>query len=63
MNTMKPQEQKPTRSLRKAIDAHCRSCIHDPKAGTGNWRQSVMGCTITKCALYHVRPVSKSDAA
>lgn len=46
-------------SLRKAIDDHCRSCIYDPKSGLGTWRQQVEGCTVTRCALYPVRPLSK----
>ena len=51
---------KKTRSLRMAIDAHCRSCIHDELAA-GTWRQQVELCSIKgNCALYPVRPVSKA---
>lgn len=46
-------------SLRGAINAHCRECIHDPLSGGGNWRQQVEACTVTKCCLHPVRPVSR----
>jgi hypothetical protein len=49
------------RSLRKAINAHCKSCCYDPtpKAGLGTWREQVEACTVTSCSLYPVRPVSR----
>ena len=47
-------------SLREAINAKCRECIHDPKSGTGNWRQQVTACTSRACPLYAVRPMSES---
>lgn len=50
-------------SLRKAIDEHCRSCIYDPKSGLGTWRQQVEGCTVTRCALWPVRPMSNTRSA
>lgn len=59
---MEPQEQNPSRSLRAAINQQCKSCIYDPKAGTGTWRQQVEACTVKHCALYPVRPVSKTHA-
>lgn len=47
-------------SLRKAINMHCRECIYDQLAkGLGTWREQVGGCTVTKCALWPVRPTSK----
>ena len=51
----------PKKSLRGAINSHCRDCIYDAtrNAGLGSWRQQVEACTVTKCALYEVRPVSK----
>ncbi len=42
-------------SLRKAVDAYCKSCIHDPLAGLGNWKQQVEGCTVKKCELFEYR--------
>ena len=48
------------RSLRQAINAKCRECIHD-KLAPGNWRQQVMGCAITRCPLHPVRPVSTPE--
>ncbi len=48
-------------SLRKAIDQHCKSCIHDPIGGSGAWRQQVEACTSTKCGLFNVRPKSKAN--
>ena len=49
------------RSLRGAINAYCKSCGYDPTrgAGLGAWREQITDCTVTKCALYDVRPVSK----
>jgi hypothetical protein len=58
-NTHKPKPSRP-RSLRKAIDANCRSCVYDP-ANAGNWRQQVTMCSCHDCAIYPVRPVSSSD--
>lgn len=46
-------------SLRKAINAHCKWCIYDPKSGLGNWRQQVEACTIERCALWPVRATSR----
>jgi hypothetical protein len=43
-------------SLRAAINAKCKDCIYDPKSGHGTWRQQVEGCTVTRCALFPVRP-------
>ena len=54
----------PKKSLRKAIDTHCRDCIYDEYAkGEGNWRQQVAKCTVSKCGLYEVRPMSKPRKA
>jgi hypothetical protein len=50
-------------SLRTAIDAKCKSCIYDPLSGMGNWRQQVAACTVTRCPLYAVRPVSAPKVA
>ena len=46
-------------NLRKSVDDKCRSCIYDPEAA-GTWRQQVTLCSITKCPLYPVRPLTKS---
>ena len=48
-----------SRSLRKCIDTNCKTCIYDPKAA-GTWRQQVTLCTVTSCAFYPVRPVTKA---
>lgn len=50
---------KQSRSLRKIIDRHCKTCIYDPKAA-GTWKQQVSLCTVTTCALYSARPVTKA---
>ncbi len=49
------------RSLRGAINAMCRNCIYDdtPRANLGTWREQTEACTVTKCPLYAVRPVSR----
>ncbi len=46
-------------SLRKCINENCKICIYDPNAA-GTWRQQVTLCTVTSCALYPVRPVTKA---
>jgi len=43
-------------SLRKAIDAHCKSCGYDPKSGNGKWKEQIDACPCTQCHLYAVRP-------
>ena len=45
------------RSLRAAINAHCRSCIED-KAAPGTWLAQVSLCPCTDCKLYDVRPTT-----
>jgi hypothetical protein len=50
-------------SLRSAINAHCKSCIYDPKSGLGTWRQQVEGCQIQRCALWPVRPTASKRSA
>ena len=47
--------KKPVRSLRAAIDAHCRSCIYDDKCGGGTWREQVAQCSAVACALWPIR--------
>lgn len=51
-------EAKPRKSMRKAINEYCKSCTYDDCA-PGNWRQQVTDCTVTKCALWELRPMSK----
>jgi len=54
----------PKKSLRSAINQTCRDCIYDEYAkGEGNWRQQVAKCTVSKCGLYEVRPMSKPRKA
>ena len=48
-------------SLRNAINANCRSCIHDPKA-PGTWREQVAQCSVIRCALWPVRPAPSGGA-
>ena len=45
-------------SLRAAIDAKCRDCIHDKEA-PGTWRAQVAGCPCIRCPLWPVRPAPK----
>ena len=55
---------KPSRSLRSAVDAHCRRCIYDPFA-EGTWRKQVADCTGPDCPLFEfrARPLrSRQDA-
>jgi hypothetical protein len=45
-------------SLRTAIDAKCRDCIHDPIGGGGTWREQVEACSSANCPLHPLRPIS-----
>ena len=47
-------------SLRGAINAKCRDCIHDPACGGGTWREQVAQCSAIRCALWQVRPMPGS---
>ncbi len=42
-------------TLREAINAKCRECVHDPYA-PGGWREQVEACGCPNCPLYPVRP-------
>ncbi len=44
----------------QAINAMCKDCIYDPKAGNGTWRQQVEACNIPQCPLFKFRPVSRT---
>ena len=46
-------------SLRPAIEAMCKRCIHDPGA-KGSWREQVAACSSADCPLHPLRPVSGS---
>lgn len=46
-------------SRAKAVNQHCKDCSYDPLNG-GTWRQQVEACSVTKCALYPIRPTSRS---
>jgi hypothetical protein len=48
-------------SLRAAINAKCKECIHDPYGGMGQWRESVEQCSSSNCPLHPVRPRSTSQ--
>ena len=47
------------RSLRKAINAHCKSCVYDNLAA-GTWLAQVTLCSVRKCELFDVRPTTSS---
>ena len=47
-------------SMRKAINAMCKSCIYDPGYGNGTWRQQVENCTASSCPLWELRPLSNT---
>lgn len=44
----------------ESINAKCKDCIYDPKAG-GTWRNQVTLCTSTNCALWDFRPVNEQE--
>lgn len=52
--------KKPKKSLRSAINQHCKNCIYDSIGGNGAWREQVQACTSYSCALFDVRPKSYS---
>ena len=55
--------EKPVRkSLRAAVDANCKECIHDP-ADSGTWREQVEQCTSYQCPLFDLRPKSRRKNA
>lgn len=43
-------------TLRKCIDAYCKSCLYDAKV-KASWRQQISDCTMQQCALFPVRIV------
>jgi len=47
------------KSLRKCINAHCRSCVYDPEAA-GTWLAQVTLCPVSECQLFDVRPTTDS---
>lgn len=44
-------------SLKKAIEAKCKDCTYD-SAVSGTWREQVEMCTVKRCPLWEVRPVT-----
>jgi hypothetical protein len=44
-------------SLKKCIEAKCKDCTYD-QAAPGTWREQVEQCTVKKCALWEVRPMT-----
>jgi len=47
------------KSLRGAINAHCKGCVYDSNA-PGTWLAQVSLCPVTECPLYEVRPTTES---
>lgn len=46
--------------FKSKIIAMCIQCIYDQGCGGGNYLQQIEACTVKNCALYSVRPKSKS---
>jgi hypothetical protein len=44
-------------SLKAAIRAKCKDCTYDPAAG-GTYLQQIEDCTVRRCALWEVRPMT-----
>jgi hypothetical protein len=44
-------------SLKKCIEAKCKDCTYDQEA-PGTWREQVEACTVQKCPLWSVRPMT-----
>jgi hypothetical protein len=51
-------EIKKRKGLRKSINDKCKECCYHPTNPGGSWRQQVEACTVTRCALWEVRPKS-----
>ena len=47
------------KSLRKCINAHCKTCVYDPEAA-GTWLAQVTLCPVSECKLFDVRPTTDS---
>jgi len=45
-------------SMRRAINAKCKDCIYDPKAG-GSWLAQVAACSCSGCPLWPLRPAPR----
>ncbi len=45
--------------MRKAINAKCKDCIHDP-LDNGTWLEQVYLCTSEDCGLYGYRPIPQA---
>lgn len=61
--TLTPEGKK-RKSMRAAINAYCKDCTYDDEfKGGGTWREQTQACTITKCALWEFRPVSRPRKA
>lgn len=43
--------------VRKAINAKCRQCTHDP-SDAGSAAQQIACCTVKECPLHSVRPIT-----
>jgi len=44
-------------SLKKCIEAKCKDCTYDQEA-PGTWREQTEACTVQKCPLWSVRPMT-----
>ena len=44
-------------SLKKCVEAKCKDCTYD-HAAPGTWREQVEQCTVTRCPLWVVRPMT-----
>ncbi len=44
-------------SLKKCIEEKCKDCTYD-HAAPGTWREQVELCTVKRCALWPVRPMT-----
>ncbi len=49
--------EKPKLSAQKAIYAHCKGCIYDPKE-KGTWVEQVEACTALQCELFEHRKLT-----
>jgi hypothetical protein len=47
------------KSLRNAINSHCKSCVYDPLTA-GTWLAQVTICPVRSCELFDVRPTTQS---
>ena len=48
-------------SIKQSVNENCKQCIYDP-AESGNWREQVEACEMTRCPLFEHRPLTGASS-